>query len=483
MLKLLLSMILIVMTTLKNLYLFQLQYYDYSRLIKIKLKNINYKYLIFIPFIILSFLFSNEDIIIGSILLIILLSLNKKTTLLNIKFTFRLIRLLSLTILFNIILLLSIETYYLLIFFLVLINNIGIIIISDLCDLITRLIINKKEVDKLKRKLKDYHPIIIGITGSYAKTSTKNYIYSLLKLKYNVLRTKGNINTFKGVVSYLNKNLNNNIEIIIIEIGLDKKNGINKFLKLFKFDYAFLTGIEKCHLSTFKSINNIINEKMKLLRNSKVGFINNDNKYYQDYNYNSYSLNDLEYIYYQKDYLIFKIKNIDKEFKTSVIGDHHLINIIGAIKFMVYLKMDLDLIYKGVLKLRNEEHRYELKTIKNILVIDDAYNSNPTSFRYALDSLRYFEQKKILLTPGVIELGKENYKINYDLGIYMLNKIDEVILIGNNAKSIEKAFKDSNFSKYNYFESFKEGFNYLLSKEDKDFIVLIENDLLDYYLN
>lgn len=482
MLKFILSFFLIIYSSLKNLHLFQMQYYDINRLLKIKKQNINYKYLLFIPFIILSFFYSNEEIIIGSILFVILFSINKKTYLINLKFTNRLKRLLCITLIFNFVLLINIKDNYLLYYFILLISNVLIIIISNIFDLAFRIIIDKKEVSKLKKKLNNYHPIIIGITGSYAKTSTKNYLETILRLKYNVLKTSGNINTFKGVVSFLNKNLNNNIEILIIEIGLDKRNGINKFLKIFKFDYAFLTGIEKCHLSTFKTLENIINEKMKLLINSKVGFINDDNNYYHNQKYYSYSLKELEYSKYIDKYIYFKIKDINKEFKTSIIGDHHLINIIGVIKFLVFLNLDLDLIYRGVQLLKNEEHRYQLKMLKGLLVIDDAYNSNPTGFKYAVDSLKYFDKKKIIITPGIIELGKDNNKINYELGVYLIGKVDEVVLIGPNARSIEKALIDNNFRNYYYFNSFKEGYNYLLNKEDKEFIVLIENDLLDYYL-
>jgi len=375
-----------------------------------------------------------------------------------------------------------INKYYLLIVAFLIIFNCIILIICNYLDCINRLIISKSAIKKLRKKLKIINPIIIGITGSYGKTSTKNYLETILKLKYNVLKTKGNINTFKGVINFLNKNLTNDINILIIEIGLDKKNGINKFLKLFKFDYSFLTGIEKCHLATFKNIENIIREKMKLINNSKVGFINNDNKYYKSSNANSYSLNDLEYLKFENNLMCFKIKNIDYEFKTNIIGDHHILNIIGVIKFLVFMKIDLKIIYQGVLKLKNEPHRYQLKKIDELLVIDDAYNANETSFQYSIDSLKYFKTKKVLLTPGVIELGKENEKINYNLGLYILDKVDEIILIGKNSISIRKALDDNNFSNYKYFNTYIEGMKYLKEKEDKNFITLIENDLLDYYL-
>lgn len=485
MINILLSLILVFLVSLNNLYIFQLQYYEAKRFIKVKLQNINYYYLLFLPFAILSVYYDNPSFTLGSIILFayLILLLDKKDQMSSLKFTFRIYRLITLILLVSLLILFNVNKLYLLRLFLLIIFNPLLILICNVIDLNYRVIINIIMKNKLKHKLKKINPLIIGITGSYGKTSTKRYLESILKLKYNVLTPKGNINTYKGVVNYLNKNLTPLTQVLIIEIGLDKKNGINKFLKLFKFDYSFLTGIEKCHLSTFKSIENIINEKMKLIKNSKLGFINIDNNYLKETEYNTYSLNDLDYLEYKNNIMSFKIKNINKEFKTSIVGDQHILNIIGVIKFLTIFKFDEELIYQGVIKLKNESHRYEIKKINELLIIDDAYNSNATSFRYAIDSLKYFNQKKVLITPGVIELGEENEITNYNLGLYIINYVDEVILIGLNSLSIEKAFIDNQYSNYQYFETFKEGFNYLKSKQDKDFITLIENDLPDYYLN
>ena len=251
---------------------------------------------------------------------------------------------------------------------------------------------------------------------------------------------------------------------------------------IFNFDYSFLTGIEKCHLATFKSIENIIDEKMKLLDHSKEGFINLSNNYLKESKYYSYSLNDLEYSKYINNKIYFKLKNIDKEYITSIIGDHHLINIIGVIKFLKYLNFDDNLIFQGVLSLKNEPHRYELKNKEGLIIIDDAYNSNETGFKYALKSLKYFDKKKIIITPGIIELDKENKDINYNLGKEIIEYTDEVYLIGKNSLSIKEYFIDHNYSNYKYFNTYKEGMNEIL-KLNKEAVILIENDLLTYYLD
>ena len=311
MIKTLLTLILLFIISKDNLNIFQLQYYSNERLLKVKLHNHNYNYLFFIPFFLLDLIINDNNFIIISLIFVILISLDTKKKISKLKYTKRAIRLLFFTLFLTLLLSLFIQKFYLLFIFLMIIFNPLLLIISNYLDSINRLIISFISIHKLKNKLKNIKPIIIGITGSYGKTSTKNYLESILKTKYRVLKTSGNINTFKGVISFLNKYLTNDINILIIEIGLDKKRGIDKFLKLFKFDYSFLTGIEKCHLATFKNIENIINEKMKLIKNSKVGFINNDNRYYHNNKYNSYSLNDLEYLKVENGMTYFKIKGLD----------------------------------------------------------------------------------------------------------------------------------------------------------------------------
>ena len=482
MIKYILFIIFIYLVTIKNLYIYQLQYYDYRRLIKVKIKNINYNFLYFIPFIIVDFI-NNNSLLILSILFLNLILIEKDYRLPKLKYTNRIIRLISIIMLISLSVIIIFNKYIIFISVILFLLNTLLIFISNIIDYPYRLLINIKEVSKVKRKLKHINPVVIGISGSYGKTSFKNYLSILLKSKYNVLKVEGNINTFKGVVSYLNKYLDSNINILIVEIGLDKKGGMNKFLKVFNFDYGVLTGIEKCHLATFKSIENIIKEKMKIIQKSKYGLVNIDNNYLKEVESDTYSLLDLEYLKYEENQMLFKLRNDNLEYKTYIVGDQHILNIIGAMKLAKKLNIDNNLLKQEIIKLQVEKHRYEIKYIDNLLVIDDGYNSNETSFKKALDSLKYFNKYKILMTPGVIELGKENSIVNYNLGLYAINKVDEIVLIGNNSLSIKKALDDNNYLKYKYFNSFKEGLTYLKSIKDKDFITLIENDLLDYYIN
>ena len=232
----LLILILLFQVTVKNLIIYQNQYYDTYRLIKAKKKNIFKLYLFIIPLLIIDLIYNNYIFSFASITFLILLYTSKELKILDLKYTFRANRLIIINLLLSMLLINCINKYYVFLTSILIIFNIFTLDLSNRIDSIFRLIIDKYYINKLKKKLNDIKPITIGITGSYGKTSTKNYLYTILKQKYNTLKTSGNINTFKGIISFLNKNLTNDIEILIIEIGLAKKNSIDKFFKIFNFD-------------------------------------------------------------------------------------------------------------------------------------------------------------------------------------------------------------------------------------------------------
>ena len=138
----------------------------------------------------------------------------------------------------------------------------------------------KYYIKKAKEKLKNYKTKTIAITGSYGKTSCKNYIYEFLKDKYNVLISPHSYNTLNGMLLTINKSLKPYHNYLILEIGVDEKKGMNKFINNFSFDYCAVTCIGYQHLSTFKTIDNIAKEKCKLLNASTIMSIYNKDDFY-----------------------------------------------------------------------------------------------------------------------------------------------------------------------------------------------------------
>mgnify|MGYP003405677556 FL=1 len=139
-----------------------------------------------------------------------------------------------------------------------------------------------KHYKQAKKRLKLYDPFIIGITGSWGKTSIKNYIYECLKYENITYKSPKSYNTLVGSLITINKYLNSYNNTFILEMGLAYKNDIKKITKLIKPNISIISEILPSHLETMKSIDNIVDEKMKIVSNMKDNgliIINNDNEY------------------------------------------------------------------------------------------------------------------------------------------------------------------------------------------------------------
>lgn len=362
--------------------------------------------------------------------------------------------------------------------------------------------LEKQIINKYKnlaiKKLKKINPILIGVTGSYGKTSTKNYLYELLSLKYRVCKTPKSYNTLVGILKSINEEMNENCEIMIIELGVDKVDGLNKVLSFLEFDYSIITSIGPQHLKTFITIDNILKEKSKILnKTKKCIFLNYNNEHLRTLDLSKYC-KTLTYSFYndtnliasniklQEDQMTFKLKydREELELNTNVLGRHQLENLIGSILIAFYLGVDLKKIKRKVRYLNNERHRMEIKYLDNLKIIDDSYNSNVNGFKNALDVLEVQSRYKVLITPGVIELGQDWEKKNRELGSYASSKTDFVVLVGKSVTRpfylglVNKGFNESNIL---VVDTFQEGMEYIRGL-DKEVVLLIENDLPDFYL-
>jgi len=240
-------------------------------------------------------------------------------------------------------------------------------------------------------------------------------------------------------------------------------------------DIVIVTGFAPQHLATFKTIENIVNEKMKMayIAKEKV-FINGEFKdlIKEDFGFIYYYENELEYININS----FKYNNY--MYETKLLGKHLWVNLLVSIKVSEYINIPPYLIKKEVKHITNTEHRFQLKNEGNYLVIDDSYNSNLYSFCKALDSLNDINKYKIIITPGLIELGNKAKEYNEIIAIKCLDICDKIILVGNNKYFAEKLKSSEKFST---FLSFKEAFDFAKSI-DEDKVILIENDLPDVFI-
>ena len=165
-------------------------------------------------------------------------------------------------------------------------------------------------------------------------------------------------------------------------------------------------------------------------------------------------------------------------YETKLFGKHLWVNLLSSIKVCEHINIPPYLIKKEVKNITNTEHRFQLKNEDNYLVIDDSYNSNLYSFCKALDSLNDINKYKIIITPGLIELGNKAKEYNEIIARKCLDICDKIILVGNNKYFAEKLKSSEKFST---FLSFKEAFDFAKSI-DEDKVILIENDLPDVFI-
>lgn len=342
----------------------------------------------------------------------------------------------------------------------------------------------------------------IGITGSFGKTTTKNIVTDIISSSYLTLMTPASYNTPMGITRTIREMLKPIHEVFVCEMGADHVGEITYLMKFVKPKYGIVTSIGPQHLNTFKSMENIIKEKMQmieLLPEDGVGILNGDNEFINNYEINNtckivkvgIKNADVDYqaknIKYSKDGSSFEIK-IDKKnykFKTALLGEHNIMNLLAGIALAIEMGIDIKTIVKNVSEVNRVEHRLELKNINGFTFIDNAFNSNPVGCKLSLDVLKLMPGKRIIVTPGLIDLGNKEKEYNYDFGSYMKDRADFVILVGEKtSQPILRGLQDSDFdmSKCIVCKSVKEAFTYVYANFSVKDTILLENDLPDAFL-
>ena len=358
-------------------------------------------------------------------------------------------------------------------------------------------------INDAKKILKGYRDLkIIGITGSYGKTTTKFILTRILSEKFNVVCTPQSFNTPMGVVRTIREYLKPQTQIFVCEMGAKNVGDIKEICNIASPEIGIITSVGEQHLETFKSVDNVFKTKFELAdavkANSGTVFVNGDSKEIINRISNGFK------VYGSNENFDYTVKNISCgrngssfdldlsgtviNLSTKLLGNHSIINIAGACAVAHSLGVSENDIKFAVASLKPTEHRLELKSsINRSLLIDDAYNANPEGSIEAVNVLSAFEgMKKVIITPGLIELGEREYDCNFNLGAKAGEKCDIIILVGHNrSKPLEDGVKTTDFNTENLYiaGSFKEAMEIYSKFADSNTCVLLENDLPDNYLN
>jgi len=344
---------------------------------------------------------------------------------------------------------------------------------------------------------------VIGITGSYGKTTTKNIVYDILDYKFNVFKTPANYNTPYGLMLTINNQLDKFNDYFIAEMGACKKGEIKELCNLVHPKYGILTKIGLAHLETFGSEENIQHTKFELIESlpsDGIGILNGDDEKQRTYHiHNNCKIiwigidnkkvdclaYNLELSYKGTKFQV-KWKNDDKEynFETKLLGRYNIYNLLAGIALGRELGLKVSDLIKIVKQITPVEHRLSMIKYHDINIIDDAYNSNPSGAKMALEVLKMMPGKHIIVTPGMIEIGPQEEEVNREFGRQIASSVDEVILIGiSQTKPIYEGLKEKKFSAEHIYRlnDVLDAFPLIQKLKDKETYVLLENDLPDSF--
>lgn len=362
--------------------------------------------------------------------------------------------------------------------------------------------IKRYYVRRAKIKLDKSGVLKIGITGSYGKTSIKEILKTILSQKYRVLATPASFNTPMGIALTV-KNLDSTHDVFIAEMGARSRGDIKELAALVKPSYGVLTGINNQHMETFGSQEAIEDTKFELFENlaeGGKGFFSSDSegamKLWQRFEGEKYSAGikgernivTAENISTGQHGMTFTLKIAGEppvECGTVLLGRHSVSNICLAAAVAYKIGLSPEEIACGINRIQSIGHRLELvPNNRNIVIIDDSYNGNVNGVEAALEVLDTFGGRKIVLTPGLVELGKQENLANLAFGQKLAAHADVVIIIGkHNAEMLINGLTAGGMDKSNIFfaKSLNKGnamLNEMLAPGD---VVLFENDLPDNY--
>ena len=280
---------------------------------------------------------------------------------------------------------------------------------------------------------------IIALTGSNGKTTTKELISEVLKKKYKIISTIGNLNNHIGVPLTLLR-IKQNTEIAIVEMGANHLNEIKLLTDLINPDFGLITNFGKAHLEGFGSIEGVIKGKSELydflIKNDKKAFINND-----DYIQNQFIGDKISFSKEDKSNYIFKeVKDTnyaglnynDFIVDSKLTGNYNYHNIAFATSIGLYFNISIEKIKEAISNYIPSNNRSQIIKKNNKLIILDAYNANPTSMISAINSLIVKQGKKSVILGDMFELGNQSEKEHHDLIDFCVkNNFENIFLIGN----------------------------------------------------
>lgn len=365
---------------------------------------------------------------------------------------------------------------------------------------------------KARRRLEQAGPVVIGVTGSYGKTSTKDYIAHILAGRFKVLVTPKSYNTVMGICITINNDLEPSAgyQYLVVEMGAYVRGEIRRICELTHPQISVVTAVGPQHLERFGSIENIVEAKYEIIKGlppDGVGVFNADDPHVREMAGRGYpqTIHLVSYadepgdkprlvarnVQHTMDGLKFDVLDratgAVRSFNTQLVGLHNVTNVLLATMVACHLGMPLNEIAMRVASLVPTEHRLKRTTLPNgIVVLDDAYNTNPVGAISAMQVLSlYQEGRRVLITPGMVELGPLQEEENEKLGRAATEYCTDIILVGaEQTRPIQRGVRSTDFDLEHLLvvDTVQEAIDWYQRELKRGDAILFLNDLSDNYL-
>lgn len=357
--------------------------------------------------------------------------------------------------------------------------------------------------DARKRLTSQNNTIRVGITGSYGKTTVKVILNDMLNSMIPTLKTPRSFNTPMGITRTIREKLLPSHRIFLAEMGSRHIGDIKELCRLVQPQIGIISSVGPQHLDTFKTVERVAKGKYELIESLPQdghAFFQDDKSICSDF-YKKTDISKTLVSIYDKNADVYadnitvskkgsnfrlNIKGKESvECTTQLLGEHNIKNIILCAAVCDYFDMDVNQIKFCISSIKPIKNRLEIINAHKYTIINDAFNSNPVGAKAALKVLKGFDNRKIVITPGMVELGNMEEKLNKIFGQQLSESADIVILVGNKRiKPIKDGLLENNFNENNIYvvQSLNEStilLNKIVLEND---IVLYENDLPDNYI-
>ncbi|MCH4286087.1 UDP-N-acetylmuramoyl-tripeptide--D-alanyl-D-alanine ligase [Eubacterium sp. AF05-24] len=333
---------------------------------------------------------------------------------------------------------------------------------------------------------------VIGITGSNGKTSTKDILAGILSQHYVTQKTMGNFNNEIGVPLTL-LSLSENVEAAVVEMGMENLGELSFLTNMVKPDIAIITNVGCAHLENLGSMENIAKAKVEIvegLNDHGLFIYNGDHKLLDDavkakmipgtiriktFGKEQPCDGFVDHIRQDETGVSFSL-NTEHVYHLDMIGKHNACNAAAAILAAKALGLSDEEIQRGLHSIEKTGLRNELVRIKQALILNDSYKSNPNSALAAMDTMEEFDYDyKIAVLGDMLELGDTSDMIHYTLGKDLVAyQVNEVLTIGEMARYIAQGARDHTQAHVQQFETKEELLAYLLPYLDKNCMILVK---------